>query len=100
MRLRPHQRVPLEVARSRALACLAEEAAREYPRLLSAAWVAMAIWPDNQMRAQGAGAAASRILKTLKVDGLVVWEVVRPGEIAESWGYCITRAGAAKSREG
>lgn len=66
MKLSREQRVSLEVAEARALAAL-----RATP--LPAATIADAIWPDHRMKQQGAGAAASRILKGLEQRGLARW---------------------------
>jgi hypothetical protein len=62
-------RVPLAVAKFRALAYL-----KKHPNeLVKAADVAGEIWPGVEFRAQGAGGAASRILKLLEREGLVRW---------------------------
>lgn len=66
MRLKDHQRVDMDTAKKRALSALSHDP-------LPASCVADAIWPDHQMRAQGAGAAASRILKQLERDGKAHW---------------------------
>jgi hypothetical protein len=39
--------------------------------LYHASEVGRAIWPENEMRSQGLGAAASRILKRMEGEGLV-----------------------------
>ena len=78
MKLRPDQRVTLETAKERALAAL------ESTRPQNASTIAAAIWPDHQMAAQGAGAAASRILKALEVEGKAMWSVTDNGR---SWGW-------------
>lgn len=39
----------------------------------AASWVADAIWPSHTMTAQGAGGAASRVLKVLEKEGRVRW---------------------------
>ncbi len=62
----------------RVLACLGTN----YPRVASS--VADHIWPGHNMRAQGAGGAASRVLVAMKKKGLVRW-VARDG----SWGWII-----------
>jgi len=57
---------------------------RGQPELASAASIAQAIWPDNQMTAQGAGGAASRILKRMEKAGRVYW-TTRDG----GWGWAL-----------
>lgn len=84
-RLTDIQHVSIEVARERALAHLRGCHLLE---LEKANCVALAIWPDHRMTSQGAGAAASRILKLLQRDGLVEW-TARNGD----WGYKLTAAG-------
>lgn len=59
MKLKPHERVGVEVAEARALAFLNRKP-------VYATQVAEAIWPGHSMKPQGAGAAASRILKRLE----------------------------------
>lgn len=75
MKLNREQRVSLEVAQARALAALR-------PTPLPAAAIADAIWPDHGMKRQGAGAAASRILKGLERRGQAAWESSGSG-----WGW-------------
>lgn len=58
--------VPYAVAKKRALTALTNT-----PR--PAASIADVIWPDNTMHAQGAGGAASRILKRMEAEGLAKW---------------------------
>lgn len=77
MKLKAAQRVSIHIARERALAALSG-------RPLPAAWVADKIWPDHEMTRQGAGAAASRVLKTLEKDGLAAWRSTRTG-----WGWVV-----------
>jgi len=67
VRLKPEQRVTLDVAEARAMQCLS--AGRAY-----ASYVADCIWPGHSMKAQGAGAAASRILRRLEKRGLCRWK--------------------------
>jgi hypothetical protein len=74
---RVQNRVPLEECKRRALKYL-----RGQTRLVKASSVAGAIWPDAVFHAQGAGAAASRILKHLERARLVYWES-RNGD----WGW-------------
>lgn len=78
MKLKPHQRVSLFDCRHRALACMS---ANPVP----ASWVADRIWPDHRMTPQGAGAAASRILRGLEKDGYCRWTSTRT-----SWGWVLT----------
>jgi hypothetical protein len=60
--------VPMHICKARALAYL-----KAHPGRQKASSVAGAIWPGVPFHAQGAGAAASRILKHLERDGLVKW---------------------------
>lgn len=76
--------VPLHECRIRALQYL-----RDYQgRYTKASGVACKIWPGVRFTSQGAGAAASRILRNLQNDGLVKW--VRDDS---DWGYAITSLG-------
>lgn len=52
--------------------------------LVPASWFADAIWPGHQMAAQGAGAAASRILKRMEQAGEARWKSDRG-----NWGWTI-----------
>ena len=71
--------VPLDECKRRALAYMR----KQHPRcFVKASQVAYAIWPDATFTAQGAGAAASRILKHLERDGLVRWD-----SDGEDWGW-------------
>jgi hypothetical protein len=67
--------VPMDEAKRRALEFLAgqprDKRGQRIP--ITAACVAEAIWPGNQMHTQGAGGAASRILKRLEQDGRAYW---------------------------
>lgn len=58
--------VPYDIAKARALGKLTRSP-------IPAATIADAIWPDNKMKAQGAGGAASRILRRMEKEGLVRW---------------------------
>ena len=87
MKLKPYQRITYDVAKQRALKFLDEE---KWPR--RGACVGQEIWPDNDMRAQGLGAAASRILKRMHKDGLVYWTYAEVGRF-RNWGYRITSVG-------
>lgn len=66
MKLKPHERITVEVAEARALSALT--AKPQY-----ATQIADAIWPDHSMKPQGEGAAASRILKRLERKKLCKW---------------------------
>lgn len=81
MRLKPHERVDLETAKARAL-----DALRSNPGLNAASTIAGFIWPDHSMKVQGAGAAASRVLKHLQRDGRVRWHSTR-----HNWGWTLCR---------
>jgi hypothetical protein len=83
VKLRSGERLTLAEAESRALAAL------DFKELSGAADIARRIWPGNMMKAQGAGAAASRILVGLKKRGMVEWRVSRSG----SWGWRKLAAG-------
>lgn len=78
MKLKPEQRVPMPVAEARALRALTR-----YP--VPASSIAAHIWPGHQMRAQGAGAAASRVLKRLERQGRARWTAND-----HSWGWIRT----------
>lgn len=77
MKLKAHQKVSLDVAKQRALNCLAIVDAP-----LPASAVADAIWPEHNMKVQGAGAAASRVLKVLEKEKKVKWKSNDNG-----WGW-------------
>ena len=79
MKLHPEQRVSIEEAQRRALSALSDR------ETTVASWVANTIWPGHKMTGQGAGAAASRILKRLEKQGLVRW-TSRDGR----WGWIRT----------
>lgn len=85
----------MPVARQRALERLNDPKLLEYGLFLNAASVADAIWPGHGLRAQGAGAAASRILTRLKADGLVRWD-----SSGTDWGWKITPAGRVRLLKG
>ena len=70
--------VPLEECKRRALEYLKAHR-REFTKASSVAYV---IWPDAEFHAQGAGAAASRILKHLERDGAAHW-----GGNDHDWGW-------------
>lgn len=91
MRLKPEQTVDLSSARVRALSYLA---AQHRSDLNKANCVALAIWPTHNMTSQGAGAAASRILRQLQKDGLVEWT-----SNTRDWGYYITPKGRELLKE-
>jgi hypothetical protein len=87
MKLRPEERVALDVAKERAMRFL-----REQNHPVPASWVADAIWPDHSMRPQGAGAAASRILRRLDVENMVRWvsRLNHRGAVS-TWGWVAIR---------
>lgn len=75
MKLKPESTVTDEVAERRALAYLTH-----HPKPANA--VADAIWPDHSMKPQGAGGAASRVLKRLEEQGKVKWK-----SDGHTWGW-------------
>lgn len=54
---------------------------------VKASSIAIFIWPDTEFKAQGAGAAASRILKALEADGKVRWS-----SDGRQWGWILIDA--------
>jgi hypothetical protein len=82
MKLKPEQRLTADVAEARALSILSR-------RPVYASQAADVIWPDHSMKAQGAGAAASRILKRLERRGLCRW-------IGGGWVLTVPDAGAER----
>ena len=84
MRLNPADKIPLPECRKRALCYLA----RQKERFTPASWVGNSIWPNSEMRTQGLGGAASRILRGLQDDGLARW-----GSDFRNWGGEITPKG-------
>lgn len=84
MKLKQSQRVRAETAEQRGLEALDPNNARP------ASMIANAIWPDHEMRAQGAGAAASRILKRLEKTGRARYTTVyRNGRpTTQGWIRC------------
>ena len=83
MKLRPQDRVSMVQAERRAF-----EALSPTPNMLATpASIADAIWPDHNMKPQGAAGAASRVLKRLQKRGLARW-VSRKN----NWGWCRTAA--------
>lgn len=83
MKLKPHERVDLETAKARAVSAL-----HNNPGLNGASRIADFIWPDHSMKAQGAGAAASRILKHLAREGKARWH-----STGTNWGWTSCRPG-------
>lgn len=67
MKLKKEQRLDMETAKARAMSALCRTG------VVPASHVAATIWPDHSMKAQGAGAAASRILKKLQDEGKARW---------------------------
>lgn len=77
--------VPLDECRRRAMAGLDRETHRP------ASMIAEGIWPGTRWKAaQGAGAAASRILKHLQRDGLAAWRVRHRHGKPWRWGWVRT----------
>lgn len=82
------EKVPLEECKRRAL---------EFGRTLNpgdqrgtaaASEFAEAIWPGHKMKPQGAGAAATRILKHLEAEGRAGWiSHYERGESRSRWGW-------------
>jgi hypothetical protein len=87
MKLKPEHRVTYDVAKAAALTAMDSAA---YP--VPASWIAQFIWPFHEMKAQGAGAAASRILKRMEREGLCRW-----ASIKNHWGWVL---GSARETEG
>ena len=81
--------VPLDECKRRALVRMASER-RGY--LFRPSQLAYAIWPGVEFRAQGAGAAASRILKRMIEDDTVRWCSQHDGSW-QDWGYELTPKG-------
>jgi len=95
MRLSPNQRVTMETAKRRALVFLSNQPHRTFPL---ASGVGQAIWPDNNLRAQGLGFAASKVLRILKDEGLIQWRLEKLGK-HDNHGYAITQAGRARIKD-
>ena len=81
MKLEREHRLDMATAQARALAALK----RRKPE--PASYIAGFIWPDHSMKAQGAGAAASRILKRLQDQGKARW---RHDADTGKWGWELT----------
>ena len=64
-----------------------------FPGLATASQCGDAIWPDHSMTPQGAGGAASRILKRMDRDGFLRWTVKRTRSGIDFWGYELTCQG-------
>jgi len=74
------ERVPIEECCRRAFAVLSGTSK-------PASSIAQAIWPEASWRAaQGAGAAASRVLKAMEKDGRAAW-IVRGEGRSRVWGW-------------
>lgn len=84
---RVKDRVPLEECKGRALEYLCAQPRASFTKANS---VAAAIWPGVAFHSQGAGAAASRILKHLEKDGLIHW-----GSNDHDWGWAINGSARA-----
>jgi hypothetical protein len=80
-------RVDYHTAKERVLAYLYSQWQADRMQLSGAATIGSMIWPDCEMRAQGLGGAASRILKRMATENppLVTWATDRYG-----WGYRLT----------
>lgn len=75
--------VPYEEAKRRVISYL-----RTRRETTPAAWIAEEIWPGNKMRSQGAGGAASRILRLMSKEGLVEWSItITPMGKRLGWGW-------------
>lgn len=92
MKLKKEDRVKIDVAEDRALAYLNKQHRLE---LFPANCVAIEIWPNHEMTSQGAGAAASRILKRLSDRGLARWD-----SNGRNWGWKITNLGRILANKG
>ncbi len=75
---RVSERVPLAECKRRALEYLKKSPGKSYQKASS---VAAAIWPGAEFTSQGAGAAASRILRQMIEDG-VYWD-----SCETDWGW-------------
>lgn len=85
MKISDRDRLPIEECRIRALQYLARHSECCYSMASS---VGQHIWPNSELRAQGLGGAASRILKVLEEEKLVRW-----CSDSISAGWKITRKG-------
>lgn len=88
---RVEEAVPIEEAIRRALFYLS---ARPALHLSKASEVAHAIWPDSTFRGQGAGGAASRVLRRADKAGFTEWT-----SNGHDWGWKIQPAGRAWLRD-
>ena len=84
MRLNEADKITLVECRIRALRYLLKNS--PYAK---ASCVGQAIWPNSEMRAQGLGGAASRVLQGMQKEGLVKWTA----NGRSCWGWEITTAG-------
>lgn len=83
---RVRQAVPYDECKRRVLVYMASRDRRE---LQKASRIALEIWPDATfLTGQGAGAAASRILKRMEKEVLVCWH-----RDYHDWGYKLTDTG-------
>jgi hypothetical protein len=87
---RVQQTVPLAECKRRCLAYMQDRNYRDRSPM-KASEVAVAIWPSALFHSQGAGAAASRILKWLQKDGLVCWTSISVGAHRRDWGWILTQ---------
>lgn len=79
----PKKHVNLETAKERAWKAL------KYDDLQPAHVIADSIWPGHEMTSQGAGGAASRILKVLEKEGRAEWRTIYNRTTREpvNWGW-------------
>jgi hypothetical protein len=87
----PEHRIDLETAKARARAFLITQPLDRRNRRVpvTASRVAEAIWPGNPMQPQGAGGAASRILKHLAKEDLACWTCITHSNGSKSWGWTV-----------
>src|SRR5574337_1356998 len=93
-RIEKSQRLSMGECQRRALAYMAEH---RPGILLRASQIGMHIWPGTNLRSQGLGGAASRVLRLLADDGMVNWRVSSDGE---NWGWVITSKGRSQANNG
>lgn len=80
--------VPLEECKRRAAEFGAANTSARERRVLPASEFADAIWPGHRMKPQGAGAAATRILKRLEAEGRAGWwPSYNRSESRTRWGW-------------
>lgn len=80
MRLTDH--LSYETCRERVLTYLRDKKGE----LVTASSIADHVWPGHPMKRQGAGGAATRVLKRMEAEGVVCWRAIeRHG--AKFWGW-------------